>query len=128
MCIRDSGNLSSKADDYAPFNAVWDKPAGGIHGYLVRFLESDDTTFQHIAVWTLIQLLESGNAELEQHIRDSPHLLALVRQLQNRGDADDEHDENDAGDSQADTTPEKEIAALSRRTEEILFESSRADS
>lgn len=57
------GNLSSKgkpasdaplilaAEDYAPFNAVWNKPDGGLHAYLVRFLGSADITFQHIAVW-----------------------------------------------------------------------------
>ena len=60
------GNLSSKgelqelvhswlmyaaAEDYAPFNAVWNKPDGGLHAYLVRFLSSADITFQHIAVW-----------------------------------------------------------------------------
>jgi hypothetical protein len=51
---------SSIADDYTAFSAVWTEPAGGLHGYLVRFLESTDTTFQHIAIWTLVQLLESG--------------------------------------------------------------------
>lgn len=39
------------AEDYAPFNAVWNKPDGGLHAYLVRFLSSSDITFQHIAVW-----------------------------------------------------------------------------
>ena len=53
------GNLSSKSDDYGPFNAVWNQPEGGLHGYLARFLESSDQTFQHIAVWTIVQLLES---------------------------------------------------------------------
>jgi vacuolar protein 8 len=54
------GNLSSKAaDDYNAFNKVWNKPEGGLHTYLVRFLGSSDQTFQHIAVWTLVQLLES---------------------------------------------------------------------
>lgn len=115
------GNLSSKSDDYAPFNAVWDKPNGGLHGYLVRFLESDDTTFQHIAVWTLVQLLESNNSELEQRVRDSPHILSLVRQLQTHGESETE--EEDAEESQAESaTPEKEIAGLSRRIEEILFD------
>ena len=86
----------------------------------MRFLESDDTTFQHIAVWTLVQLLESGNAELEQHVRDSAHIRALVRQLQSRADADDERADDDDT-SQADSaTPEREIAALSRRIDEIL--------
>jgi vacuolar protein 8 len=39
------------AEDYAPFNAVWNQPDGGLHTYLVRFLGSSDQTFQHIAVW-----------------------------------------------------------------------------
>jgi vacuolar protein 8 len=39
---------------------VWDKPDGGMHRYLYRFLTSSDATFQHIAVWTIVQLLESG--------------------------------------------------------------------
>jgi vacuolar protein 8 len=46
------GNLSSKAaEDYAPFNAVWNSPEGGLHAYLVKFLGNADQTFQHIAVW-----------------------------------------------------------------------------
>ena len=47
-------------DDYSAFNEVWDKPEGGMHDYLYRFLTSPDATFQHIAVWTIVQLLESG--------------------------------------------------------------------
>ena len=50
----------SPIDDYSAFNDVWDKPEGGMHKYLYRFLTSPDSTFQHIAVWTIVQLLESG--------------------------------------------------------------------
>lgn len=75
------GNLASKSEDYAPFNAVWDHPAGGLEAYLVRFLESGDTTFQHIAVWTVLQLLEGKDPELEAHFRSSKNILPLVRQL-----------------------------------------------
>lgn len=46
-------------DDYSAFNEVWDKPDDGMHGYLFRFLTSPDATFQHIAVWTIVQLLDS---------------------------------------------------------------------
>jgi hypothetical protein len=71
------GNLSSKdgrtsMDDYAAFNDVWDKPDGGMHKYLYRFLMSPDATFQHIAVWTIVQLLESGgrpSPSLGDHLR-----------------------------------------------------------
>lgn len=50
----------TSAEDYAAFNDVWEKPNGGLHMYLFRFLTNPDPTFQHIAVWTVVQLLESG--------------------------------------------------------------------
>jgi len=80
------GNLSSKdgrspSDDYTPFNDVWDKPDGGLHAYLFRFLSSADATFQHIAVWTIVQLLESGDPQLTKSIRESPLLTPNIRQL-----------------------------------------------
>ncbi|KAF8761419.1 Vacuolar protein [Rhizoctonia solani] len=66
------GNLSSKEersslDDYSAFNEVWDKPEGGLHTYLFRFLSSTDATFQHIAVWTIVQLLNHGCSTHTQH-------------------------------------------------------------
>ncbi|ETW87677.1 hypothetical protein HETIRDRAFT_308344, partial [Heterobasidion irregulare TC 32-1] len=76
------GNLSSKAtDDYSAFNDVWDKPDGGMHHYLHRFLSSPDATFQHIAVWTIVQLLESGDPLLITNIRSSNLLVPNVREL-----------------------------------------------
>ncbi|KAI0078483.1 ARM repeat-containing protein [Panus rudis PR-1116 ss-1] len=80
------GNLSSKdgrtsSDDYSAFNDVWEKPDGGMHQYLYRFLTSPDATFQHIAVWTIVQLLESGDPQLNSHIRNSPLLIPNIRQL-----------------------------------------------
>ena len=52
--------IRTSSDDYSAFNEVWDEPDGGMHKYLYRFLTNSDTTFQHIAVWTIVQLLESG--------------------------------------------------------------------
>jgi len=81
------GNLSSKvdgrstADDYSAFNEVWDKPDGGMHQYLYRFLSSSDATFQHIAVWTIVQLLESGDPQLISNIRGSQLLIPNIRNL-----------------------------------------------
>jgi vacuolar protein 8 len=98
------GNLSSKdgraaTDDYSAFNDVWDTPEGGMHQYLYRFLCSPDATFQHIAVWTIVQLLESGgkpahggqhmhtcstlpaDAQLNSNIRNSPILIPTIRQM-----------------------------------------------
>ncbi|TFK36777.1 armadillo-type protein [Crucibulum laeve] len=74
------GNLSSK-DDYSAFNDVWDKPDGGMHRYLYRFLTSPDATFQHIAVWTIVQLLESGDPQLISNIRSSNLLVPNIRTL-----------------------------------------------
>lgn len=71
----------SPSDDYTPFNDVWDKPDGGLHAYLYRFLSSADATFQHIAVWTIVQLLESGDQQLIKNIRDSPRLSPYIHQL-----------------------------------------------
>ncbi|KAI0793296.1 vacuolar protein 8 [Abortiporus biennis] len=80
------GNLSSKDgrttnDDYSAFNDVWDKPEGGMHKYLHRFLTSPDATFQHIAVWTIVQLLESGDPQLISNIRTSNLLIPNITQL-----------------------------------------------
>ncbi|KAG6866247.1 Vacuolar protein 8 [Blastosporella zonata] len=87
------GNLSSKdgrsaTDDYSAFNDVWEKPDGGMHRYLHRFLISPDATFQHIAVWTIVQLLESGgtsspfldrNAVVIKHFHVDPQLISNIR-------------------------------------------------
>ncbi|KAF5377241.1 hypothetical protein D9615_006353 [Tricholomella constricta] len=80
------GNLSSKdgrtaTDDYSAFNDVWEKPDGGMHKYLYRFLSSPDATFQHIAVWTIVQLLESGDPQLISNIRNSSLLIPNIRTL-----------------------------------------------
>lgn len=115
------GNLSSKSDDYGPFNAVWDQPAAGLHGYLIRFLESQDSTFQHIAVWTIVQLLESGDGTLEQNIRNSPQLLPLIKHLAEQGGADGERSEASAVEEYEDgQDAEGEISSLAKRISELL--------
>lgn len=52
-----------------------------MHKYLYRFLSSPDATFQHIAVWTIVQLLESGDPQLISNIRSSALLNPNIRQL-----------------------------------------------
>lgn len=47
------------AGDYSNFVRTWEKPGDGLRGFLLRFLASRDEIDQHIAVWTLTQLLES---------------------------------------------------------------------
>lgn len=104
---------------------MWNQPEGGLHAYLVRFLSSSDITFQHIAVWTIVQLLESEDEKLAHNIRSSPILTSSIRQLaesppasragrretqQGQGSDDDYDDEGlMEGDG------EGEIASLARR-------------
>ncbi|KAG4304661.1 hypothetical protein PORY_002054 [Pneumocystis oryctolagi] len=91
------GNLSSKSknfghqkenmnsvNDYSPFVNAWNEPGDGIHGYLCRFLSSEDITFQHIAVWTLLQLLESENKKLINLIQTSPQIISLIQNISNK--------------------------------------------
>lgn len=65
-------------DDFTAFNEVWDKPDGGMHKYLYRFLTSSDQTFQHIAVWTIVQLLESGGAHFSRILHFAGHDRTLA--------------------------------------------------
>ncbi|KAK5137281.1 Vacuolar protein 8 [Meristemomyces frigidus] len=108
------GNLSSKVGDYSLFLTSWSQPSGGIHGYLARFLNSGDPTFQHIAIWTLLQLLESNDAKLIETINQSKDVMNVVREIsrkeiENDGDADAAESEDG----------EAEVVALARRCLEI---------
>ncbi|MCO5568893.1 hypothetical protein L7F22_022595 [Adiantum nelumboides] len=117
------GNLSSKSDEYAPFNAVWNQPDGGLHGYLARFLDSQDSTFQHIAVWTIVQLLESGDAQLEENVRSSNQLLPLIKNLSTSPNASERGSPRDNGEGSDDgQSAEGEISSLARKIQEMLFE------
>ncbi|KAG5954533.1 Vacuolar protein 8 [Claviceps humidiphila] len=92
------GNLSSKVGDYSIFVQIWKEPNGGIHGYLSRFLQSGDATFQHIAVWTLLQLFESEDKALIGLIGKADDIIERVRAIANRQvETDAEHGEEDEG-------------------------------
>lgn len=113
------GNLSSKIYDYQPFINVWEEPAGGLHGYLSRFLESADTTFQHIAIWTIVQFLEGSDADLIDLITRSSDIIPAVRQLTQTLDSSSppqysQQDENSL------TSDESEIVGLARRVVSML--------
>jgi vacuolar protein 8 len=59
---KDKGIWLIIAGDYSNFVRTWEAPGDGLRGFLLRFLASRDEIDQHIAVWTLTQLLESdGN-------------------------------------------------------------------
>jgi vacuolar protein 8 len=121
------GNLSSKGKDtrnglcglcwletvgdYTIFIQNWTQPEGGIHGYLRRFLASGDPTFQHIAIWTLLQLLESDDDRLLELISKSTEIVRMVTDISERNIESDEEDNEDG---------EGEVVSLARRCLEIL--------
>lgn len=97
--------------DYSIFVRDWADPNGGIHGYLQRFLASGDPTFQHIAVWTLLQLLESEDKKLIGYISNSEDVVQTVKSISDKHIESDE-EETDEG--------EGEVIALARRCLELL--------
>lgn len=97
--------------DYSIFVRDWADPNGGIHGYLKRFLASGDPTFQHIAIWTLLQLLESEDKSLVGHISKSDDIMQMVKHISDRNlESDDEEAEEG----------EAQVVALSRQCLEFL--------
>lgn len=121
------GNLSSKGNsllriwlrfancmlvgDYKIFVENWTEPGGGIHGYLNRFLASGDPTFQHIAIWTLLQLLESEDKKLMGLISKAEDVIQMIKAISDKNiDSDDEDGDDGEG----------EVVALARRSLELL--------
>jgi vacuolar protein 8 len=104
-------------EDYQPFISVWDAPSGGLHGYLSRFLESVDTTFQHIAIWTIVQFLEGRDSELIDLITRSPEIIPAVRQLTQGLDSTSPHQQADGDNMMND---ESEIVGLAKRVIHML--------
>ncbi|TQS31662.1 hypothetical protein Golomagni_08053, partial [Golovinomyces magnicellulatus] len=108
------GNLSSKVGDYSIFVQNWNEPNGGIHGYLTRFLQSGDATFQHIAVWTLLQLFESEDKALIGLIGKADDIIEQIRSIANRQvDSEAQEEEEDEG----------EVVNLAQRCLELLGQS-----
>ncbi|POS86744.1 ARM repeat-containing protein [Erysiphe pulchra] len=104
---------NSEIDDYSIFVNDWDDPCGGIHGYLNRFLASGDATFQHIAIWTILQLLESEDKELIKLIGKSQEVVEMIKKI-----ADTQVDSEGEGDVEEDG--EGEVAQLASRSLQLL--------
>lgn len=100
--------------DYSVFIQDWTSPNGGIHGYLSRFLDSGDSTFQHIAIWTLVQLLESEDEKLVGLIHKAADIVNMVQTIADKNVESDEEDVEDG---------EGEVVALARRASELLGKS-----
>ena len=105
------GNLSSKVPDYSIFIRDWTEPSGGIRGYLQRFLESGDPTFQHIATWTLLQMLESDDKKLIGLIAKAEEIIQMIKVIADKPIESDEEDGEDG---------EGEVIQLAQRSLELL--------
>lgn len=107
LCYADNRTVG----DYSIFVQNWWEPSNGIHGYLSRFLASGDATFQHIAIWTLLQLLESEDKKLIGLIGKSDDVVDMIKQIANRQmESDNEIEDDDEG----------EVVNLAQRCLELL--------
>ena len=106
--------LTCAVGDYSLFHKSWQQPSGGIHGYLNRFLASGDPTFQHIAIWTLLQLLESKDDQLTRQIESAEDMMRMVREVSEKTVASDD----ETGDESEDG--EGEVVALATRCLQIV--------
>ena len=76
-----------------------------------RFMASGDPTFQHIATWTMLQLLESGDKKLVGLVAKSDEIIAMVKTIADKHvESDDEEGEEGEG----------EVVALAQRSLELL--------
>ena len=103
--------LTATVGDYTIFVENWADPNGGIHGYLKRFLASGDATFQHIAIWTLLQLLESEDQKLINIVAKSKDIIDMVKTISDKHVESDEEEGEDG---------EGEVVALAHRSLELL--------
>lgn len=99
--------------DYSIFVQNWTEPNGGIQGYLGQFLKSGDSTFQHIAVWTLLQLFESEDKTLIGLIGKADDIIEQIRIIANRQVGSDAEYGEDEG----------EVVNLAQRCLELLGQS-----
>jgi vacuolar protein 8 len=112
--------MSVVVGDYASFLHYWHQPHGGIQGYLSRFLASGDPTFQHIAIWTLLQLLESEDQKLIERINESKDIVDMVRAISEKeGLSGDEREGSFEGEGE-DDDGEGEVVGLAKRCCEFL--------
>ena len=102
---------SALVGDYTIFVENWTEPNGGIHGYLNRFLASGDPTFQHIAIWTLLQLLESEDKNLVDLISKADDVIQMIKTIAEK-EVEPEEGEGEDG--------EGEVVALARRSLELM--------
>ncbi|CAR30599.1 Vacuolar protein 8 [Lachancea thermotolerans] len=74
-------NLCSRINNYARIIESWETPGDGIRGFLIRFLRSEYPTFEHIALWTILQLLESHDETVLKLIKGNKEIIKNIKHL-----------------------------------------------
>lgn len=121
-CAAALGNLCSKVTDYTPFLEAWDEPDGGFHAFLVQFLDSEVPTFEHIAAWTVIQLLESEDSRVVKNIMNSRDIIESIRRLAESGDlgADEGNDLSSSSDVAVPALSKRALALIDNMESKML--------
>lgn len=76
--------MSAFLGDWEPICAYLERFMEPIPSHGTHYHELDDAsaTFQHIAIWTLLQFSESGGEAMRKRLLARAHLMQLVRNLQ----------------------------------------------
>ena len=77
-------------------------------------MASGDPTFQHIAIWTLLQLLESDDSDLIDLIKKAEDVIGMVKTIAEKSVDQSEEDGEDS---------EGEVVALAEKVKQLLKES-----
>lgn len=68
-------------DYYAKVLSAWESPQDGIVGFLRRFLTSEFITFEHIALWTILQLADSEDERFITLLKENIDVINSVKKL-----------------------------------------------
>ena len=85
---------------------------------MLRFLQSGSATFEHIALWTILQLLESNNTEINSLIKDNEAILTGIKKLSASQQQPNQQNNSDQVDQFDD--PKVELYNLTQQILQIL--------
>ncbi|ODQ77683.1 hypothetical protein BABINDRAFT_41210 [Babjeviella inositovora NRRL Y-12698] len=109
-------NLCSRIPDYAIIVDNWQSPHQGISSFLTRFLASGNPTFEHIALWTILQLLESNDVEVNGLIKENERVLLGIKSVSGQV----AHAVNSGGEEEGSDDPKVELFNLTQQILQIL--------
>ncbi|XBW37789.1 hypothetical protein QEN19_003368 [Hanseniaspora menglaensis] len=79
-----NGEGVANEDDYDYYEKVlsaWESPQDGIVGFLQRFLTSEYLTFEHISLWTILQLADSEDERFIDLLKSNQDIINNVKRL-----------------------------------------------